>query len=94
VENANTLERLGRQVDNLIGALQQAREENARLRDELAACRTHGAETEARLGALQEQMGYKDMELEDLAVRIEGILGAGDTANPVETPPQEQPQIA
>lgn len=75
MDNSNTLDRLNGQVAALIGALQQAREENARLGDELSACQDITRQREARVNELEEQLGLKDMELEDLAVRIESVLG-------------------
>jgi predicted nuclease with TOPRIM domain len=76
VSNTNALERLAGQVDAVLTALHEARADNARLNEELAACQAHGRELEGRIGDLEEQLGFKDMELEDLATRIEAALGA------------------
>ena len=81
MEKTNILERLTQQVDTLIAGLQEARSENVRLVDELNACRTHTQELDERIGSMQDQIGYKDMELEDLAVRIEQVLN-GFTSRP------------
>lgn len=74
MENTNTLERLNTQVGALIDALKTAREDIARLNDELASCRAVTSQREENVNALEESLGLKDMELEDLAERIEEVL--------------------
>ena len=89
MDNTTTLERLNGQITALIGALRQARDESSRLSDELTACQNVANQRDARVNELEEQLGLKDMELEDLAIRIEDVLSsdsggdsnsAGDTA--------------
>lgn len=80
MENNNTLERLSTQVGALIGALQEAREEIARLNDELVACQAITRQREESVSSMEESLGLKDMELEDLAERIEKVLGGSGSA--------------
>ena len=79
MENSNTLERLSTQVGALIDALQEAREEVARLNDELVACQAITRQREENVSSMEESLGLKDMELEDLAERIEKVLGGTDS---------------
>ena len=76
MENNSTLERLNGQINALITAVQEAREENARLADELSACQAITRQREDAVHELEESVGLKDLELEDLAMRIEDVLGA------------------
>jgi len=80
MENSNTLERLNGQINALIGALEEARDENLRLADELNACQAITRQREQSVHDLEESVGLKDMELEDLAIRIEHVLGNGSSA--------------
>ena len=75
MENSNALERLSAQVGALIDTLEEAREEVARLNDELGACRAITRQREESVSSMEESLGLKDMELEDLAERIEKVLG-------------------
>lgn len=79
MENSNTLERLNGQINALIGALEEVRDENLRLADELNACQAITRQREQSVHDLEESVGLKDMELEDLAVRIEQVLGNGSS---------------
>lgn len=81
MENNSTLERLNGQINALIAAVQEAREENARLADELNACQAITRQREDAVHELEESVGLKDLELEDLAMRIEGVLGAAAPAS-------------
>jgi len=101
MENSNTLERLNAQINALIEALQESREENVRLADELNACQTITRQRESSVQALEESVGLKDMELEDLAIRIEQVLGSPATSTSAATgeatpasPAQAQPEEA
>ena len=85
MENNSTLERLNGQINALITAVQEAREENARLTDELSACQAITRQREDTVHDLEESVGLKDMELEDLAMRIEGVLGTTSTNTGTET---------
>ena len=81
METNNALERLSTQVGALIDALQEAREEVARLNDELLACQAITRQREESVNSMEESLGLKDMELEDLAERIEKVLAdSGSTA--------------
>ena len=82
MENSNTLERLNAQINALILALQDSREENEGLADELNACQTITRQREDSVRSLEESDGLKDMELEDLAARIEQVLGGSGAAKP------------
>jgi len=81
MEDNSTLERLNGQINALIAAVQEAREENARLADELSACQAITRQREETVNDLEESVGLKDLELEDLAMRIEGVLGTAAPAD-------------
>ena len=90
MDNTTTLERLNGQITALIGALRQARDESSRLSDELTACQSVANQRDAQVNELEEQLGLKDRELEDLAIRIEDVLSSdsgGDTATATEPTP-------
>lgn len=77
METSSTLDRLNAQVGALIDALKTSREEVARLNDELNACRAITRQREDSVNSLEESLGLKDMELEDMAERIEEALSGG-----------------
>lgn len=91
MEPNNTLERLNAQVGALIDALQASRDEIARLNDELSACQAVTQQRQDSVNALEESMGLKDMELEDMAERIEQALSsaAPPMPEPVQQPVQQ-----
>ena len=91
MENSNTLDRLSTQIGALIDALQEAREEAARLNDELVACQAITRQREESVSSMEESLGLKDMELEDLAERIEKVLGDGVSASGSEPVSAPQP---
>jgi len=67
-------QKLSNKIDAMLASVNEAKEENEKLRTELTTIKAASEAKDARIDKLEEEMSMKDMELEDIIKKIEGIL--------------------
>jgi len=74
LESVNLIEKLTQKIDELLKKYQTLKEENETLRRELITTKASNEAKDAQIQKLQEEIGLKEMELEEILEKVEKIL--------------------
>ena len=75
MENIGVLEKLNEKIDALLKNYESLKEENEQLRKELVTCKASNEAKDAQILKLQDEIAMKDLELEEIIMKVEQILG-------------------